>query len=118
MTTVAAGRPDRFALETAIGPVRLSSSRATGCSGIRSATVPLVSPRSQVSDGCARQTMVRAPGQKASVSSRTAKGTEDASPSMVRVSGTRTGGGMSRPRPFASSSRFTAAGLNASAPMP
>ena len=36
----AAGRPEMFALDTAIGPTSRSSSMATGCSGIRSITVP------------------------------------------------------------------------------
>ena len=48
---VAAGRPERLALETASGPVRRSRSRATSSSGSRTATVPSASPRSQARDG-------------------------------------------------------------------
>ncbi len=47
----------RFALETASGPVSSRSSRAIRCAGIRTATVPRVSPRSQVSDGCDGRTI-------------------------------------------------------------
>ena len=43
---------------------------ATGCSGIRTATVPRVSPRSHWSDGWCLATRVSAPGQKASTSSQ------------------------------------------------
>ena len=39
-------------------------------------------------------------------------------PDQARIRAISTGGGMSRPRCLASSSRCTAAGLNASAPMP
>ena len=64
-----AGAPDRLALLTASGPVFLSSSSATWCSGIRTATVPLVSPRSQIRVRLARQTRVRPPGQNSSIRS-------------------------------------------------
>ena len=50
--SVAAGIPLLFALLTASGPVRDSSSRATSWSGIRTATVPRVSPRSHCREGC------------------------------------------------------------------
>ena len=53
-----------LALETASGPVRLSSASAVGWSGIRSATVPCVSPRSHASEGCACTISVSPPGQK------------------------------------------------------
>ena len=117
-TSVAAGLPLMFADDTASGPVRLSSSRVFSWSGTRSATVPLVSPRSHISDVCARQITVSAPGQNASHSARAASLTEVASASSVSTAEISTGGGMSRPRPFASSSRWTASGLNASAAMP
>ena len=45
---VAGGLPLRLALDTAIGPTSRSRSSATGCSGIRTITVPLASPRSQL----------------------------------------------------------------------
>ena len=50
--SVAAGCPVTFAEETASGPVRPRRSSAAWSSGIRTATVPLVSPRSHRSDGC------------------------------------------------------------------
>jgi len=71
LTVVAGGWPERLADDTPMGPTSRSSSIATGCSGIRIATVPRLSPRSQVSVDCARQTSVSAPGQKASTRSRT-----------------------------------------------
>ena len=61
---------------TAIGPVSRSTSSATGCSGIRTATVPLVSPRSHCRLGECSTTMVSAPGQNASTRSRAAWGSE------------------------------------------
>ena len=70
-TVSAADFPWRFALETASGPVRRSSSRATSSSGMRSATVPRVSPRSQVRDGWARRIRVSGPGQNSSASCST-----------------------------------------------
>ena len=60
----------RLAELTASGPVRSRISRATGWSGIRTATVPRVSPRSHCSDGCAWQTRVSAPGQNSSTRAR------------------------------------------------
>ena len=72
----AAGLPDMLALDTAIGPTSRSSSIATGCSGIRSMTVPWASPRSHCSDGACRTTRLSAPGQNARISSRAAGGTE------------------------------------------
>ena len=64
-----------FALDTAIGPTSRSSSSATGCSGIRTMTVPRVSPRSQLSDGACGITSDSPPGQNASISSRATAGT-------------------------------------------
>ena len=43
--------------------------------GMRTATVPWVSPRSHDSDGCAGSTIVRPPGQNASTSRSTGSGT-------------------------------------------
>ena len=80
-------------------------------SGIRTATVPLVSPRSQLSEGCAFRTRVRAPGQNAAMRARASAGISRARPSTVRTLGTRTGGGMSRPRPLAASTAATAFGV-------
>ena len=116
--SVAAGSPLLFALLTAKGPVRESSSIATSWSGIRTATVPRVSPRSHWSDGCCRHTRVSGPGHSASISARAYDGTPTASASSVVAAETSTGGGMSRPRPLAASRRFTASGENASAPTP
>src|SRR4051794_5463157 len=116
--SVAAGSPLRFAELTAIGPVRSSSASATSWSGIRTATVPLVSPRSQVSDGCCSQTSVSGPGQKASVRASTYGWTFVARAASVVAALIRTGGGISRPRPLASRSACTAAWSKASAPMP
>jgi hypothetical protein len=115
---VAGGSPEMFALDTAMGPVALSTSSATGCSGIRTATVPLVSPRSQASDGACSTTSVSPPGQNASTSCRTVGRTDVTSPSMVCHDPTSTGTGMSRPRRLAESSVWTAVGENASAPSP
>ena len=112
------GSPVRLADETASGPVSLSSSRAMVLAGIRSATVPRVSPRSQFSDGCAVRMTVRPPGQNASTSARTSSGTSAARASRVGMPGISTGGGEVRSRPLASSSFCTAAGSNASAAMP
>ena len=115
---VAAGRPVRLAELTASGPVRSRSSIATSWSGIRTATVPRVSPRSHCSDACWVQTRVSGPGQNASTSARAYPGTSVAIASSVVTALISTGGGMSRPRPLASRSALTASGSNASAPMP
>ena len=106
---IAGALPVRFALETASGPVSSRSSRAIRCAGIRTATVPWVSPRSHVSDGCDGRTMVSPPGQNSSTSRSTGSGTSATSARSVVRPATRTGGGDCRPRPFASSSRATAA---------
>ena len=84
----AAGSPVRLALDTASGPVSLSSSRAIALSGMRTATVPFVSPRSHVSVGRAGTTMVSPPGQNAETSARTSSGTDSASASGRSLSGT------------------------------
>ncbi len=115
---VAGGSPETFALDTAIGPVALSTSSATGCSGIRIATVPLASPRSQASEGACSTTRVSPPGQNASTSSRTAGCTDCTSPSIVCQEPTSTGTGMSRPRRLAESRVCTAVAEKASAPSP
>src|SRR5674476_362691 len=52
-----------------------SLASAAGWSGIRIATVPAVSPRSHASELCARQMMVRPPGQKPATSARTSSDT-------------------------------------------
>ncbi len=67
---------------------------------------------------CAWQITVSAPGQNASHSLRPVSLTDVASASRVSTAEISTGGGMSRPRPLASSSRCTASGLNASAAIP
>ena len=59
-----------FALDVASGPTSRSSSIATGCSGIRTMTVPLVLPRSQASEGAWCTTRLKPPGQNARTSSR------------------------------------------------
>ena len=65
-----------FALETAIGPVSRRISSATGCSGIRTATVPSSLPRSHWRLVACSTTTVSAPGQNASTRSRAADGSE------------------------------------------
>ena len=115
---VAAGWPVRFALDTASGPVCFSTSSAIECSGIRSATVPLVSPRSHSSVGLARKTRVSAPGQNSSIRSCPNAPRSSTSAAAARAVPTSTGGGMLRPRPLAASMVVTAEGMNASAPMP
>ncbi|CAM5400441.1 hypothetical protein SVIOM342S_05097 [Streptomyces violaceorubidus] len=114
-----AGWPVRLAGEdTAIGPTSVSSSMATGCSGIRTATVPRVSPRSHCSDGWCLATSVRAPGQKASTSSQAISEKSVTRPCRVFGEPMRTGKGRMRPRSLASSRSPTASALKASAPMP
>ncbi|CAI7667856.1 unnamed protein product, partial [Penicillium discolor] len=90
---IAAALPVRLALDTASGPVSASSSRTTRPSGMRTATVPLVSPRSHTSEGCAGRTIVRPPGQKASTRRWTGSGTSSARAVSVSFVPTRTGGG-------------------------
>jgi hypothetical protein len=107
-----------FALDTAIGPTSRRISIATGCSGIRSITVPAASPRSHCSDGACCTTRLNAPGQNARISSRAEFGTVYTRPSIVCHDPTSTGTGISRPRPLADSSAATATLSNASAPMP
>ncbi|OUD82503.1 hypothetical protein CMMCAS02_06220 [Clavibacter michiganensis subsp. michiganensis] len=114
----AAGCPVLLADETASGPVSARSSSAKEFAGMRSATVPRVSPRSQTREGCATRITVRPPGQNSSARRRTTSGTKSARASSVDCPGMSTGGGASRPRPFASSRRCTASGLKASAAMP
>ncbi len=70
VTFRAAGSPVVLALVTAIGPTSASRVSATSCCGMRTATVPLVSPRSHISEAWARSTRVRPPGQNALISSR------------------------------------------------
>ncbi|EKA61323.1 hypothetical protein B277_08085 [Janibacter hoylei PVAS-1] len=118
MMVVAAGSPVRLALVTAIGPVSRRTSSAISSSGMRRATVPAVSPRSQWREGWASSTRVSGPGHSSSMSRRAQSGTARASPSTVRTSGMRTGGGISRPLPFAMRTLATAAGSKASAPIP
>ena len=101
-----------------MGPVSLRSSRATGFIGIRTATVPLVSPRSQDRLGVAVHTRVSGPGQNSSIRSRPWLPRSSTSAVAARMEPTRTGGGMSLPRPLVSRSLATAFGLKASVPMP
>ncbi len=102
---VAAGLPVRLALLTAIGPVSLSRSSATGCSGIRTATVPFASPRSQLRVRVARQTRVSPPGQNSSISACPSGPRSSTSAVAARTEPTSTGGGISRPRPLAAAGR-------------
>ena len=115
---VADGWPVRFALDTASGPVCLSTSSATACSGIRRATVPLVSPRSQSSVGLARNTRVSAPGQNSSIRACPNAPRSSTSAAAALAVPISTGGGMFLPRPLAASIVVTDAGMNASAPIP
>ena len=115
---VADGCPERFALDTASGPVSERSSSAIGFAGMRRATVPRVSPRSHCSEGCACRMTVSPPGQNSATSRRTGSGTSLARASSVGMPGISTGGGEVRSRPFASRSRATAAASNASAATP
>ncbi len=115
---MAAARPVRLALETASGPHSSSISRAIRSAGIRTATVPLVSPRSHDSDGCAGSTIVRPPGQNSSTRRSTGSGTSATSARIVASPATSTGGGDCLPRPLAARSDATAPALNASAAMP
>jgi hypothetical protein len=90
---VAAGVPGVFAAVTAIGPVARNTSSATGCSGMRTATVPSVSPRSHCNVGDCSTMIVSAPGQNASTRSRAAGGMRVTRPSSVCREPTKTGGG-------------------------
>ena len=65
---VAGGWPLTLALDTASGPVARSSSRATGCSGIRTATVPRSRRGPRPATAVCRSTRVSPPGQNASTS--------------------------------------------------
>ena len=114
----AAGIPVVLAELTASGPVRSRIANATSWSGIRTATVPRVSPRSHCNEVCWRHTMVNGPGQKRSTRARAYAGTPTASASSVVAVLTSTGGGISRPRPLASRSAWTASASNASAATP
>ena len=107
---VAAGRPERLALETASGPVRRSRSRATSSSGSRTATVPSASPRSQARDGACSSTRVSPPGQNACASWCATGGRFTTSPASVEASPISTGTGIVRPRFLAASSPVTADG--------
>ena len=102
---VAAGRPERLALETASGPVRRSRSRATSSSGSRTATVPSASPRSQARDGACstHQGEPARPERLGQVVRRPAAGSTTR-PASVEASPISTGTGMSRPRFLAASS--------------
>ena len=68
--SAAGGRPVMLAELTASGPVRSRISSTSSWSGIRTATVPRVSPRSHCSEACWVQTRVSGPGQKWSTSAR------------------------------------------------
>ncbi len=90
---------------------------ATGCAGIRTATVPPVSPRSSSTEARWRATTVSPPGQNAATSSR-ARSVTSTRPSRASGEPTSTGEGMFRPRPLAASRRATASAEKASAPTP
>ena len=110
----------RFADETASGPVSASSSRAIGFAGMRSATVPRVSPRSH----CERRLRVEDDGEPAGpeLADEVAHGSaapRSASASRVGMPGMSTGGGEVRSRPFAVEEPCDRlAGSNASAATP
>jgi hypothetical protein len=114
----AAQLPEVLAPDTAIGPTSPNNSNANRCSGIRTTTVPRVSPSSQASDGAWVNTSDRPPGQNASTSSRTTLGTPSIKPSTAAHEPTKTGTGMSGPRRLASRNRRSAWLLNASQPTP
>src|SRR5262249_30615287 len=118
LTVLAGAWPLMFALDCAIGPISLSSSSTTGCSGMRIITVPRVSPRSHARDGACGSTMDRPPGQNASIRARACWGTDSTRPSTVDHEPTSTDSGMFLPRPLASSRAFTATVSKASHPMP
>lgn len=114
LSIVVAGElPEVLAPDTAIGPTSPNNSNANGCSGIRTTTVPRVSPSSQASDGAWVNTSDRPPGQNASTSSRTTLGTPSIKPSTAAHEPTKTGTGMSGPRRLASRNRRSAWLLNA-----
>src|SRR5215831_14625386 len=115
---VAGGEPETLALLTASGPVSLSRSSATGCSGMRTATVPFVSPRSQARLRLDRNTSVSPPGQNSSIRSLADALMSSTSANAARLLPTSTGGGTCLPRPLAASSAVTAAGVKASAATP
>ena len=102
-----------------MGPHSRSSSRATGCSGIRSTTVPRVRPRSHASDGACGSTIDSPPGQNASTRSRAALGTTDDQPVDRRPAAHQHRARASPARgPWRRAATRTAAWSNASAPMP
>ena len=112
------GSPERLALETASGPVRWIRARAKACLGMRTATVPRESPRSQPIPGASRRTRVSGPGHQAAISAWAWSVTSSTRPMAWRQVWTSTGRGRSRPRCLAWNRASTAEGLNGSQATP
>ena len=98
MAVVGGSWPEMLAEDTAMGPTSRSSSMATGCSGMRSMTVPRVSPRFHGSEGACGTTMDSPPGQNALTRDSVIGGYSRTRPRMVSQEPTSTGTGMSGPR--------------------
>mmetsp|Transcript_1963 Transcript_1963/g.5485 ORF Transcript_1963/g.5485 Transcript_1963/m.5485 type:complete len:204 (-) Transcript_1963:142-753(-) len=114
--------PKRLADGAATGTLALAkSSHATAWSGQRTPTKPVPALTARGSEGAARATMVRGPGQKAvarcSTAAREASSSAKRSPHW-RGEGTWTMRGSVRGRPFTRKMSSTASSLNALAPRP
>ena len=116
---VGLGLPDRLADGAASGrPLAVMSARATGCDGIRIATVPSPALTLAGIRGERGKIMVSGPGQKASASRRAVSGIAVTSGSISSNRAICTINGLSCGRPLASKIRATAASLVASAASP
>ena len=117
---VGLGRPERFALGAAMGVCAAQiSARATGCEGMRTATVSSPAVTSRGTRGDLGKISVMGPGQKARMSARAqAQGSSairparPLSPAMCAISGLSAG------RPLAAKMRADASAFSASAPRP
>src|SRR5215218_9476794 len=117
-TSRGVGWPERLALDTARGPVRWMRARAKLCLGMRTATVPRESPRSQPIPGASRRTRVSGPGHQAAISAWAWSVTSSTRPMAWRQVWTSTGRGRSRPRRLARNRASTAEWLKGSQPSP
>jgi hypothetical protein len=116
---VGLGRPNRFALGAAMGVAlaRISAS-ATGCVGIRTATVGRPAVTRSGMQSALGSTSVSGPGISVCTSRSAAGGSDFTTPRSCSTSATCTISGSQVGRSFASKIHCTALGLSASAPSP
>src|SRR5699024_11457600 len=95
--------PAIFPDATALGPPSRSNSLAVGCTGIRSITVPRVSPRFHGNEGACGTTIESPPGQNASVRSFIWSVKDCTKPFAVSQEPISTSTGISGPRCLAAS---------------